>query len=277
MQNSQKYSTHIQIMIKACQKGAAAIARDFLELEQLQSSQRDLKEFANKVDQKAENTIIGELKRARAEYGIYAEESPEVIGNGKFRWIIDPIDGTSNFSHGHPNYAISIALEKFGVLQVNPSPVGYIVAGVIYLPHTKEIYWSDRDGGAYYIDPHGYQNKLKVSAGLDRHVVGTIIPHKPSSHYDNVFDEIRRIGAKIRISGSIAMDLAYVASGRLDYLFLNRFNLWDIAAGCLLVTEAGGSMTYKDGIFSAGGNGFMSSLEKQRKDGELIDYNDAID
>ncbi len=277
MQNSFQTSQHIQIMIKACQKGASSVARDFLELEQLQSSKKDLSEFADKMDAKAARGIVFELTRARSEYGLYMEGAEEVIGNGRYRWIVDPIDGTSNFAHGHPNYAISIALEKFGVLQANPSIFGYIVASVIYLPHTKEIYWAEKDQGSYYIDPRGHQNKLRVSSGMNRHMVGTIIPHKPSEHYEMIFSEIKKIGAKIRVSGSIAMDLAYVASGRLDHVFLERFNLWDIAAGCLLIKESQGTVMHQNGILSVGSSNFMKTLEKLMKNGLIADSVDQID
>lgn len=275
MQNSKPLSSNIQVMIKACHRGSAAIARDFIELEQLQSSRRDLGEFSKIVDQKAAKAIVGELRKSRPDYGIWGEDLEEVDGQGKYRWVIDPIDGTSNFVHAHPNYAISIALEKLGILQVNRSLVGYVVAAIVYLPYTKEIYWAEKDKGAYHINPQGYQTKLKVSAG-GYQTVGTIMIRKPSDYYENTLKEIRKIGGKIRVSGSIAMDLAYVASGRLDHMFIERFNIWDIAAGHLLVTEAGGCATYTDGIFFAGNNDFIMSLEKICKEKMLVRNLDLI-
>jgi myo-inositol-1(or 4)-monophosphatase len=233
------------VMTGAAQKAARALKRDFGEIEQLQVSQKGPSDFVSAADLRAEKVLRTELAKARPRFGFLLEEGGEVIGaDGHHRWIIDPIDGTTNFLHGIPHFAISIGLEMDGE----------VIAGLVFNPITDEMYYAEKGKGAFLND-----KRLRVSArsNLTDSVIATGIPfhgrpgHKPFlKQLERVMDKV----AGVRRAGTASLDLAYVAAGRCDGFWEAGLQPWDIAAGVILVREAGGFITELDG-----GKNFMKS------------------
>jgi len=231
----------INVMANAALKAARGLVRDFGEVEQLQVSIKGPGEFVSTADLKAERTLRNELKRARPGYGLLFEEGGEVAGSDpRHRWIVDPLDGTTNFLHGIPHFAISIALERDGE----------VVAGVVYEPTRDEMYWAEKGAGAYLND-----RRIRVSSRRhveDALVVTGITPRRRAEADDRAafvaqFDAVLAATAGIRRLGSAALDLAYVAAGRYEAFWENHLSPWDIAAGIVLVREAGGYVSEIDG------------------------------
>jgi len=224
-------SPQITAMINAAIKCARGLQRDFGEVENLQVSKKGPANFVSAADIQAEKVLYAELSRARPDYGFLLEESGVIEGRDtKSRWIIDPLDGTTNFLHGIPHFAISIGLER----------AGRVVAGVIYDPLRNELFWAEDGIGAFLND-----HRLRVSARdeLGDAVVGTGMPFKGRETHPDYGDQLDRIMSQIagiRRMGSAALDLAYVAAGRYDGFWEYSLSPWDIAAGMILVTEAGG-------------------------------------
>src|SRR5690606_21758698 len=191
-------------------------------------------DYVSQADQRAEKIIYTELSRARPDYGFLMEESGEIESkDGQHRWIVDPLDGTTNFLHGIPIFSISIALERQGQL----------VAGVIYNPAMDELYTAERGGGAFVND-----RRLRVRARrhLTDAVGGTRLPHLGRGHPGRALIDLRNVMgevAGIRRLGSAALDLAYIAAGRMDGFWEDWLAPWDMAAGILMVREAGGFVT----------------------------------
>ena len=215
-------SANLNIMIKASEKASKILIRDFGEIEKLQVSKKGPADFVTNSDLKAEKIIIEELKKAKPNYSILSEENG--IENNKDKintWIIDPIDGTVNFLHGIPHFAISIALKS------NDE----IISGLIFDPIKNEMFYAEKNNGAYFNN-----HRIRVSKKNDINnclfVVGGKIKKEPNLPY--------------RKSGCAALDMAYVASGRYDGYFQHDLNLWDIAAGIILVKEAGGILNEID-------------------------------
>jgi len=231
-------SAIINVMVQAAMKAGRSLARDFGEVQNLQVSLKGPGDYVSQADRKAEEIIHAELSKARPGYSFLMEERGEVEGeDGQHRWIVDPLDGTTNFLHGIPLFSISIALERQGQL----------VAGVVYNPAMDELYTAERGGGAFMND-----RRLRVAArrNLTDCVVGTGIPHLGRGHHGQALVELRNVmgeTAGIRRLGSAALDLAYVASGRLDGFWENWLAPWDLAAGILLVREAGGFVSDREG------------------------------
>jgi myo-inositol-1(or 4)-monophosphatase len=225
-------------MIAAARKAARALARDFGEIENLQVSRKGPSDFVTAADVKAEKTIFEELSKARPGYGFLMEERGAVEGSDKsHRWIVDPLDGTSNFMHGIPHFAISIALEREGVL----------VAGVVYNVVRDELFWAEKGAGAYFND-----RRLRVAARTDLRdaLVATGIPYHGRPGHDVFLGEVARVMAStagVRRVGAASLDLAYVAAGRFDGFWERGLSAWDIAAGAVLVREAGGGANEIDG------------------------------
>ncbi len=209
-------SANLNIMIKASEKASKILIRDFGEVEKLQVSKKGPTDFVSNADLKAEKIIIDELKKAKPNYSIISEENG--IENNKDKnntWIIDPIDGTINFLHGVPHFAISIALKT----------KNEIVSGCIFDPIKDEIFYAEKNIGAFFNNRRiRVSNKNQINECL--FVTGGKIKKKLDIQY--------------RRSGSAALDMAYVAAGRYDGYFQNELNLWDIAAGIILIKEAGG-------------------------------------
>ncbi|MDZ4689794.1 inositol monophosphatase family protein [Terricaulis sp.] len=231
-------SATMNVMIAAARKAARALARDFGEIENLQVSRKGPSDFVTSADIKAEKTIFEDLSKARPGYGFVMEERGVVEGTDKTnRWIVDPLDGTTNFLHAIPHFAISIGLEREGVL----------VAGVVYNVVRDELFWAEKGAGAYLND-----RRLRVAGRSDMRdalfATGTPFNGKPG--HAKALGEIERVIAKtagIRRFGSAALDLAYVAAGRFDGFWERGLNAWDIAAGAVIVREAGGVVTEIDG------------------------------
>jgi myo-inositol-1(or 4)-monophosphatase len=240
-------SALLNVMVQAATKAGRSLARDFGEVQNLQVSLKGPGDYVSQADRKAEEIIYNELLKARPGYSFLMEESGTVKGSDdQHRWIIDPLDGTTNFLHGIPIFAISIALERQGVL----------VAGLIYNPAMDELYTAERGGGAFLND-----RRLRVAArrNLNDAVIGTGIPHLGRGDHGHYLVELRNVMGEvsgIRRMGAAALDLAYVAAGRLDGFWEDALHPWDMAAGMLIIREAGGFATDKAGgpdIFGTGG------------------------
>jgi myo-inositol-1(or 4)-monophosphatase len=228
-------SATITVMIRAAFAAAKSLKRDFGEVEHLQVSEKGPGDFVSRADLQAERTLRAELARTRPEYGFLGEEGGETRGDGRNRWIADPLDGTTNFLHGVPHFAISLALERDGE----------IIAGIIYQPISDELFWAEKGNGAFIDTPNARSRRLRVSGRkeLARALVATGIPHIGRGDHP---DYLRRLEtamsrtAGIRRWGAASLDLAFVAAGRFDAFFEFGLAPWDVAAGLLLVREAGG-------------------------------------
>lgn len=228
------HSSLITVMDKAARKAASRLRRDFGEVEQLQVSRKGPADFVSNADRAAERTIREILHQARPNFGMMLEEEGEIEGEpGAPRWIVDPLDGTSNFLHGIPHIGISIAVEDRGE----------IVAGLVYQPLTDESFWAEKGRGAWLHD-----RRLRVSARRDLSdcLIATGIPyqgHGDSEQFEKILHAVMPEVAGIRRFGSAALDLAWVAAGRFDGFWEADLKPWDVAAGMLLVREAGGFVT----------------------------------
>ena len=235
------HSGLITVMTRAARKAAPRLRRDFGEVEQLQVSRKGPADFVSLADERAEQTIIEELRHARPDWGLYVEEAGTVEGNpAKPRWIVDPVDGTSNFLHGIPHFAISIAVQE-------PRPGGQgwgeISHALVYQPLTDESFWAEKGRGAWLAD-----RRLRVSSrrDLSEALIATGVPYKGHGHLDRfqrILGAVSPEVAGIRRFGSAALDLAWVAAGRYDGFWEEDLQFWDVAAGLLLVREAGGFVT----------------------------------
>jgi myo-inositol-1(or 4)-monophosphatase len=230
------HSGLITVMTRAARKAAPRLRRDFGEVEQLQVSKKGPADFVSMADKRAEQTIIEELRNARPDWAITCEEAGEIEGNpDKPRWIVDPLDGTTNFLHGVPHFAISIAVEDR-----TPAGKSEITHGLIYQPLTDESFWAEKGRGAWLQD-----RRLRVSArrNLDEALIGTGVPHFGRGNvaaWSRIFGAIAPEVCGIRRLGSAALDFAWVAAGRFDGFWEDDLDIWDTAAGILLVKEAGG-------------------------------------
>ncbi len=231
-------SALMTIMINAARKAARGLRRDFGELEALQVSKKGAADFVSGADLKAEQTLFEELSAGRPKYGFVMEERGEIEGiDNSNRFIVDPLDGTTNFLHGLPQFAISIALER------DRQPY----AGVIYNPATDELFWAEKGEGAFLND-----RRIRVSSRVDLSeclfACGLPFRGKPGravalTETDRVLSET----AGVRRFGSAALDLAYVAAGRFDAFWERGLNPWDVAAGVIIVCEAGGLVSEIEG------------------------------
>jgi myo-inositol-1(or 4)-monophosphatase len=254
------------IMDRAARKAAPRLRRDFNEVQQLQVSRKGPADFVSMADKRAEDAIYNELNKARPDWALLMEESGEIAGDpSKPRFIVDPLDGTSNFLHGIPHFAITIAVEE-------PLPNGKreITSALTYQPLTDEVFWAEKGRGAWLMD-----RRLRVSARreLPDALIATGIPflgHGDFAQWTRIFGAIAPEVAGIRRLGSAALDLAWVAAGRFDGYWESNLQPWDVAAGLLLVREAGGFVTdFRGGErvmerneFLAANDGLHSRLHK---------------
>ena len=248
------------VMDRAVRKAGRALVRDFGEVENLQVSVKGPGDFVSNADRRAEATLREELARARPGYGFLMEESGEVAGDGLHRWIIDPLDGTTNFLHSIPHFAISVALERGKD----------VVAGMIYNPVLDEMYWAERGHGAFLND-----RRLRVSArrDLSSAVIGTGIPFQTRGDHPAYLKTLAAVMARtagVRRIGAAALDLAYVAAGRFDGFWESDLNAWDVAAGILMVREAGGFVEDIDGRDTACGSSLSMSTGATPHDGGSV-------
>jgi len=233
------HSGLMTIMDRAARKAGAKLRRDFNEVQHLQVSRKGPADFVSKADKGAEDTIYHELNHARPDWALLMEEGGEIPGDPtKPRFIIDPLDGTSNFLHGIPHFAISMAVEE-------PMPNGKreITHALVYQPLTDESFWAEKGRGAWVQD-----QRLRVSARreLPDALIATGIPflgHGDFAQWSRIFGAIAPEVAGIRRFGAAALDLAWVAAGRFDGYWESDLQPWDVAAGMLLVREAGGFVT----------------------------------
>ena len=249
-------SANLNIMIKAARRASRGLLRDFGEVENLQVSSKAAGDFVSKADIKAEEIIYEELSEARPNYGWVGEESEEKKGRDPTRrWIVDPLDGTSNFLHGIPHWAISIGLEY----------KKEIIAGVIYDPIKDEMFTAEKGQGAWLND-----RRLRVSDRTDmiEMLFATGLPFGGKEGLRNTLEELDKLMPKcagVRRQGAAALDLAYVAAGRLDGYWEKGLKAWDIAAGLVIAKEAGALI-----------EGFASPLESPLLSGSLICANNLI-
>ena len=209
-------SSNLNIMIKAAEKASKAVIRDFGEVEKLQVSKKGPRDFVTKTDKYVEKILIEELSKTKKNYSFLSEEVGSIENKDKDNiWIIDPIDGTTNFLHGIPHFAICLALES----------KKEIISGLIYDPIKDEMFYAEKNKGAYLNN-----QRLRVS---NKNLIDECL-------FSSNHEGVKFSNLNMRYSGCAALDLAYVASGRLDGFFHNKINIWDVAAGALLVEEAGG-------------------------------------
>jgi myo-inositol-1(or 4)-monophosphatase len=231
------HSGLITVMQKAARKAAPRLRRDFNEVEQLQVSRKGPADFVSMADKQAERTIVEELRHARPDWRLTLEEGGEIDGDpDKPRFIVDPLDGTTNFLHGIPHFAISIAVEDPRGAGGRPE----ITQALVYQPLTDESFWAEKGRGTWL-----NERRLRVSArrNLDEALIATGVPffgHGDTPRFQKILGAIAPNVAGIRRYGSAALDLAWVAAGRYDGFWEEDLQYWDLAAGLLLVREAGG-------------------------------------
>ena len=207
-------------MIKACEKASKIIIRDFGELENLQVSRKGPKDFVTKTDKKVEKILIEELIKSKKNYSFITEETGKIINKNKdVFWVIDPIDGTTNFLHGIPHFAISIALQKNNE----------IISGLVFDPIKNEMFYAEKNNGAFF-------NNNRIRASNKSNIEECLFASN-SDGLKSIFPKLN-----LRNTGCAALDLAYVGCGRLDGYFHNKINLWDIASGIIIIQEAGGKI-----------------------------------
>ena len=205
-------------MIKACEKASKVILRDFNEVENLQVSKKGPRDFVTKTDKNVEKILIEELSKTKKNYSFITEETGEILNKNKdVFWIIDPIDGTTNFLHGIPHFAISIALRN----------KQEIVSGLIFDPIKNEMFYAEKNSGAYF-------NNQRIRVSKKRNLNECLFATGGKDQFNKDLN--------VRKSGSAALDMAYVGAGRYDGYFQKNLNIWDIAAGIIIVNEAGGKV-----------------------------------
>ena len=213
-------SPNLNLMIRACEKAAKVIIRDFGEIENLQVSKKGPKDFVTKTDKRVEKILIDELSKSKKNYSFITEETGKIINKNKnIFWIIDPIDGTTNFLHGIPHFAISVALQADDE----------IIIGLIYDPIKNEVFYAEKDNGAYI---NNIRIRVSNKSNLDECL------------FASNCEGIKLIYPKLNLrnTGCAALDLAYVGCGRFDGYFHDKINLWDVAAGKIIIEEAGGKV-----------------------------------
>ena len=228
-------SPQINLITKACMKASRSLIRDFGEIENLQVSTKGPGDFVTSADRRTEKTLIDELQKAHPDYGIITEESGTINKqNTNKRWIIDPIDGTFNFLNGVPQFAISVAYEEESEIK----------CGVIFNPISNEMFCAEKGNGAYL-------NNSRIRVSNKRKLIGSLLvtggPKQSSKIKEKIFSEYMKISEhcpNIRKFGSAALDMAYVACGRFDGYWQREINYWDVAAGIVIVREAGGFVDF---------------------------------
>ncbi len=227
-------SANINVMVKACRKASKILIRDFGEVEKLQVSIKGPGDFVTASDKKVEKILIEELQKARPNYSILSEEIGQIDNDESFRWIIDPIDGTANFLHGIPHFAISIGLEHDKE----------IICGIVYDPIKDEMFVAEKGNGAYL---NNYRMRVSSRSKLKDCIIFTGGPRREAKNRELALKEYYNFSSTvmlpIRKLGSAALDMAYVAAGRCDGFWQRDLNYWDIAAGIILVKESGGFVT----------------------------------
>ncbi|HSV04790.1 MAG TPA: inositol monophosphatase family protein [Phenylobacterium sp.] len=239
-------SALLKVMSDAARKAARGLNRDFGELSALVVAKKAPADFVSAADLKSEQVLFEALSKARPGYGFLAEERGLVEGTDKTHtWIVDPLDGTTNFLHAIPHFAINIALQREGA----------VVAAITHNPATNEMFWAEKGKGAFVND-----RRLRVAqrTRLEEAVIATGIPFLGHGQHARFLKELHQVSQKVagvRRFGSAALDLAWVAAGRYDGYWERDLSSWDVAAGVLLVAEAGGRVSNADGAEDAVGSG----------------------
>lgn len=236
-------SPNLVVMIKAIRKAMRGVRRDFNEIEKLQVSQKGPGDFVTRSDINAERTLVEALQEAHPNYSFLVEESGEIKGEGikgeQYRWIIDPIDGTTNFMHGNPNFCVSVALEE------RLGGKSQIIAAMVEAPILGETFYAAKGKGAYMENREGRKERLRIAERTQPQdaliATGRII--RGEEPQDRMIRELSQATHGVRSSGSAALDLAFTAAGRFDAFVDYHLQPWDIAAGILLMKEAGGLVT----------------------------------
>jgi len=232
------FSGLVRVMERAARKAGGKLRRDFAEVEHLQVSRKGPADFVSKADMRAERTIYDELLHARPDWGFVLEEAGIIEGDPtKPRWVIDPLDGTSNFLHGIPHFAVSIAVQE---PKLDGTGWDEVTAAVVYQPIEDQTFWAEKSRGAWLQDA-----RLRVSSRsrMSDALIATGVPfqgHGDFAEWSKIFAAIGPNVAGIRRYGAASLDLAWLAAGRFDGFWESDLNDWDTAAGCLLVREAGG-------------------------------------
>jgi len=227
-------SANINVMVKACRKAAKTLIRDFGEIEKLQVSLKGPGDYVTASDKRVEKILITELQKARPDYSILSEEIGQIKNDESFKWIIDPIDGTANFLHGIPHFAISLGLEH------NKE----IICGIFYDPIKDEMFIAEKGNGSYLNN-----QRIRVSARskLQDCIIFSGGPRYAAENKELVLEEFKKISSNVKVPirkfGSASLDMAYVAAGRCDGFWQRNLSYWDIAAGIIIVKEAGGYVT----------------------------------
>lgn len=234
---SPRLSPAMSVVVSAVQKAARRLLRDFGEVENLQVTSKGPGDFVSQADLRAEQTLREELSRARPGWAFLGEEGGQADGDWEWRWVVDPLDGTTNFLHGIPHWAISVGIEK------RVGDTTELVGGCIYNPAGNELFWAEKGMGAYLND-----KRLRVSARRDMvsAVFATGIPFakvQRKAEFSATLGRLMPQVAGVRRFGSAALDLAWVAAGRYEGFWELGLNKWDIAAGLVIVKEAGGFVT----------------------------------
>ena len=213
-------SSNLNLMIKACEKASKVIIRDFGELENFKFQKKGPKDFVTKTDKRVEKILIEELTKSKKNYSFITEETGKILNkNENIFWIIDPIDGTTNFLHGIPHFAISIALQI----------ENEIIIGLIFDPIKNEMFYAEKNNGSFI---NNYRIRVSKKSDIDDCLFAT--------NNDGVVSIYPKLN--LRNTGCAALDLAYVSCGRFDGYFHNKINIWDIAAGKIIIEEAGGKV-----------------------------------
>tara|TARA_B100000965_G_C19510032_1_gene721501 strand:- start:121 stop:906 length:786 start_codon:yes stop_codon:yes gene_type:complete len=224
-------SANINVMVNACRKASKTLIRDFGEVEKLQVSLKGPGDFVTASDKKVEKILIEELLKARPTYSILSEEAGEINNDISFKWVIDPIDGTANFLHGIPHFAISVGLEHNNE----------IICGIIYDPIKDEMFIAEKGKGAYL---NNYRIRVSSRSKLKDCIIFTGGPKREAKDKELSLKEYLKFSSEVSIPirklGSASLDIAYVAAGRCDGFWQRNLNYWDIAAGIIIVKEAGG-------------------------------------
>ena len=225
-------------MVKTCRRAAKTLIRDFGEIEKLQVSLKGPGDFVTASDKKVEKILIEALQKARPNYSILSEEIGQINNDDSFKWIIDPIDGTANFLHGIPHFAISIGLERDKE----------IICGIIYDPIKDEMFVAEKGNGAYF---NNQRMRVSSRSKLEDCMICTGGPRQKSKDRELILQEYEKFSSKVLIPirklGSASLDMAYVAMGRCDGFWQRNLSYWDIAAGIIIVKESGGFVTDFDG------------------------------
>jgi myo-inositol-1(or 4)-monophosphatase len=242
-------SAHLNVMAEAAQKAGRMLIRDFGEVEHLQVSRKGPADFVSNADIKSEKTIVAALEKARPGYNFLLEEGGAKKGTQTgFRWIVDPLDGTTNFLHGIPHWAISIALEK----------EGEVIAGVVYDPIKDEMFTAEKGTGALMNN-----RRLRVAARTTLKESLLVLGNEKANGFAKDIQSLSPVTAGMRRFGSASLDLCYVAAGRFDAFWEENLNAWDVAAGALIIREAGGKVTdYSGGKDYVFGKSIVAGNEK---------------